>query len=311
MSGSSSSKPFQLRPPQYAPDGSAYSEVSSTAETPTFPTGSLNVLPHRDRADVKLQPPQFAPDGSPNPPTPASEPPVDLQDSETEIERQMREADEAPSRYAKTEQPRSAAHEIADLVGHVVPESGPDRQSFFSSYMEEYAKDSKSAVQAPLLEKLNTWFVSLLEETTTAETAIRDFTFAMSEKGAPIDMQLEEFERVVHQLIWMRQLRGLLQTLELGEYVDVILSREIYTEFGRGAEIEAEINKAKQKRGDAESFVKDALSRIIDVLSNLSHKPQLPTKSGSVFHPGPVRSRIIPAPAPAPKQEPPAVTPAA
>jgi len=290
----SSSKPFQLVPPQHivgeVVDASDSVRSTMGAESHSKPAHVLHVLPQRERAAKAVYE------------TPAELADVELAGVDTDIDLQVQE--EETSQFARPAQPMSAAHEIAAMVGHIVPESGPDRQSFFSTYMEEYAKNPKSAINTELMETLNKWFVSLTEATTTAETVIRDFTFAMSEKGAPIDMQLEEFERVVHQLVWMRQLRELLNVLDLGDYVDVILSREIYTEFGRGAEIEAEINKAKKKRGDAENFVQDALNRIVNVLSNMAPRPAPAVQPASVFRPaprvGPVRAAAAAAsPAPA------------
>lgn len=286
----STSKPFQLVPPQQVvgsvEDSSDHVRSTMENSAQTKPSSILNVPSQRERAAAAYAP---------------SQPQVELASSETLIEQEI---NEETSIYARPEYPRSAAHEIADLIGHTIPESGPDRQSFFSAYMEEYAKDSKSAIDVELMETLNKWFVSLTEATTTTETVIRDFTFAMSEKGAPITMHLEEFERVVHQLVHMKQLRKLLIALDLEDYVDVILSREIYTQFGRGAEIEAEIGKARQKRGDAESFVKSALEQIINALGNMARKPQTQVVQPSVFKPGPVRSRTSAAAAPAPAQAP-------
>lgn len=175
--------------------------------------------------------------------------------------------------------------------------------------MGSFAADSSNAVDPVLLAALNEWLQRLIITTTTAETALRDFGAATTEQGAQIDMKFTQLEKFMHELLWIRNMRQLCDTLTLTDYADAIIAREIYTEFGNGAEVEADIAKTKSRAFDLEQFMRNALlsinKNLADLKRNAAPEKQEPT---SVFRGGRQQpthqERASPAPVPDPTPRP-------
>lgn len=179
------------------------------------------------------------------------------------IERDLREDD-----------PGNDALEPEDVQAStlgMLPGSGPNRDSHFTRFMETFATDQAQIIDKELLGQLNTWLERLIVLHTTAETAIRDFGAAITERGAKIDMRAPELEKLVHQAIWMEHKRDLLRLFKLDPYIDAIMAREIATEFGSALEVEREIAQSKQREREASETVVDSLDVIVKYLAAIKN----------------------------------------
>ena len=166
----------------------------------------------------------------------------------------------------------------------MLPGAGPHRDSHFTRFMETFATDQAQIIDKDTLGDLNAWLERLVVLHTTAETALRDFGAAITERGAKIDMRAPELEKLVHQVIWMNHKRSLLQLFKLDPYIDAIMAREIATEFGSALEIEREISQAKQRDKETSESVIESLDTIIKQLASIKNSNiQAKQQSPSVF----------------------------
>ena len=166
----------------------------------------------------------------------------------------------------------------------MLPGAGPNRDSHFTRFMETFVTDQAQIVDKDMLSRLNTWLERLIVLHTTAETAVRDFGSAITERGAKIDIRITELEKLVHQAIWMDHKRSLLQLFKLEPYIDAIMAREIATEFGNALEIEREVAQSKQRDKETSEGVLDALDTIVKQLATIKNSStQSKPQAHSVF----------------------------
>lgn len=296
-----SNKAFYLKPPQLTP-GTDPDIKTTTTEPPAPATKPAETVYVHPRASVT---PVAAPT--------VSEDEIDLPSPEPDIVERLRADDPDNPAFDMIQRGATARDFVAPIPSTaeymsavakaMLPEAGPGRDSFFTQFMRSFAENSANAVDDKLLASLNEWLSRLIVTTTTVETALRDFGAATTEQGAQIDMKFAQLEKFLHELIWIRNMRQLFDTLGLSEYADAVIAREIYTEFGNGSEVEADIAKSKSKAFELEQFMRQALSSINKNLADLRlstapPKPEPyspfrgPRRSGAPSTPPPV----IPAP---------------
>lgn len=285
MTAPAGNRPFILKPPTHTVGEDTSMEVTSTAPRDPEPLA---------RRILDLSQPKVAAPVVPAPALAPAEPEPEFDEGAA-----LRDA-------------ASVAEAVSEAAKAMVPESGVNRDSFFSRFMGSFAQNSGNAVDTKLLTAVNEWLRRVVVTHTTAETSLRDFGHAMTEHGVPIDANLPRLEKFVQELIWIRNMRELIETLTLADYTDAIVAREIDKEFGSAHEVEGEIAKTKSRKLDLENFLVGALTSMSKSIADLRasqamQKPAAP----SPFRPTPGARRpgaasVPPAPpAPVPPVAPP------
>jgi len=304
-------KGFTLRAPRYTPEGDPTPEVTSTAPEGRDSTKpATKVLDVTDKNTNAYGDPRVAvseeQDLVPSALVPEAAPerlePVDLPPNEELPEPELEEGEKRFEPFFVTD-PGYRSTEAQKHKLKVIPAVGSNSVAYGASVIRDYAISPRALVDPDMLGMLNTWFARYLELLVTVDVTIGDFAHAITDNGAKLDLDLGSLQKLLANMMHMRQLRELITNVGLADYESEILLAEIDREFGRARELEHE----RAGRVRREGAVADAVLDLRVIAEQLRDTAERTAKAAaesaarpSVYHQGPAqRAQAQPTPAPA------------
>ena len=203
-------------------------------------------------------------------PIPSPEP-LPLQErARIEIPGDYEEDDEQPKHddildLAGVPQPGTLEEEIQAAISR-----GIYRATKLSKFVTETITNSDKVLDEKLRDALDDWLIDSIRAKGAATTSIRDIGAAITENGAKIVMNLEATEKIIFDLVELRQQKKLIKLFDLGEYESEILLGGIDKDFGRARDLERERQRARVKDiGQKQQFL-DAINAVKKAIDELN-----------------------------------------
>jgi hypothetical protein len=159
---------------------------------------------------------------------------------------------------------------LADIYGSPDTNSGAFRSTPVMMFMNKAAMDPFAQIDPVLRADLDVWLIDTIKKFSSVETTIRDATFAITETGAKIEVDLKGLEKYCKGYCHIAVLRKLISVFGLGDYEQTLLLAEIDHDFGRAKELEREARAEKQAKTSQHNDVLTSLNKVVNAVEQLS-----------------------------------------
>lgn len=159
---------------------------------------------------------------------------------------------------------------LAEIYGSSDTNSGVFRSTPLMMFMNKAALDPLAQIDPTLRANLDSWLIDTIKMFSSVETTIRDATFAITETGTKIEVDLKGLEKYCKGYCHIVVLRKLIDIFDLKEYEQTLLLTEIDRDFGRAKELEREARIEKQSKVSQHNEVLASLNKVVNAVEQMS-----------------------------------------